>query len=325
MPKIDLKLRKEIYERDKYTCQICGSKVILTKDIKTNGDYSLEASLDHIIPESKKGKTTIDNLRTVCRGCNSRKKDRTNEDELKFLNLNNGNFTRIHNSILLALARIKLNTQESRIIMAIFIKTYGFQKSEDWVSNGQLEEITGIHKSHCANTVTRLKKRNIVTKTGNKIKFNKYFFNWIELPKQVTKQVIVPKQVTRVTQTGTQVLPKQVHTKENIQKKYTKEIVQPTADDYKSANLLKTLIQENLPTFKEPNIDNWASDIDKLHRIDKYTYEQIDFIIRWCQNDDFWRGNILSPAKLRKQFITLIAQAQRVKKGGTIIIKDTTK
>ncbi len=224
MKKIDIEIRKSVYKRDDFLCQICGEKVILTRKIKTEEDYSKEASLDHITPISKGGTDSLDNLQTCCRSCNSRKKNR-NKDELRFLNVNNGEFTKIHNCILLALSRTKLNTQEGRILFAIIAKTYGFNKSEDWISNSQLEEITNIHRCHCSNTISRLKKRKIVTQTGNKIKLNKYFFEWTVLPKQVTKTAtkkVLPKQDITVTQTGNQILPKQVTTKDIL----TKDILQ---------------------------------------------------------------------------------------------------
>ena len=37
-------------------------------------------------------------------------------------------------------------------------------------------------------------------------------------------------------------------------------------------------------------------------RIDKRSVEDIEAVIRWCQQDDFWHKNILSTDKLRKQF-----------------------
>lgn len=55
-------LRWEVFKRDGYTCKRCG------------GDRDLAA--DHIIPESKGGPTTLDNLQTLCRSCNSRKGNR---------------------------------------------------------------------------------------------------------------------------------------------------------------------------------------------------------------------------------------------------------
>jgi hypothetical protein len=34
----------------------------------------------------------------------------------------------------------------------------------------------------------------------------------------------------------------------------------------------------------------------------------------WCQDDDFWKANIMSPAKLRKQYDQLRLAAQREQK-----------
>lgn len=54
--------RKEVLRRDHYTCQYCGSKKHLT--------------LDHIIPRSRGGQHTWDNVVTACERCNSKKGDR---------------------------------------------------------------------------------------------------------------------------------------------------------------------------------------------------------------------------------------------------------
>lgn len=55
-------LRRAIYERDEYRCVYCGSDRDLT--------------CDHVVPVSKGGATTLENLATACRPCNSKKKDR---------------------------------------------------------------------------------------------------------------------------------------------------------------------------------------------------------------------------------------------------------
>lgn len=46
----------------------------------------------------------------------------------------------------------------------------------------------------------------------------------------------------------------------------------------------------------------WMQAIDRLIRIDEYTPDNIRQVIDWCQQDEFWQGNILSAGKLRKQF-----------------------
>lgn len=52
-------LRWEVWERDNFTCLHCGVRRFLT--------------IDHIVPESGGGPTTLANLQTLCRPCNSRK------------------------------------------------------------------------------------------------------------------------------------------------------------------------------------------------------------------------------------------------------------
>jgi len=104
--------------------------------------------------------------------------------------------------------------------------------------------------------------------------------------------------------------PQNLHTiNKNV--KNEKNVNNKDSDDKRLATLLKNLIKENIPAFKDPDIDKWAYCINKISRIDKYTYKQIEYVIRWSQKSDFWQANILSPEKLRKQFITLIAQIKR--------------
>ena len=77
--------------------------------------------------------------------------------------------------------------------------------------------------------------------------------------------------------------------------------------DLEMATLLANLIKNNNPEWRlKGGIKTWATHIEKLHRIDGRTYEQIEYTIRWTQRDQFWQQNILSTAKLRKQFNNLI-------------------
>lgn len=81
-------------------------------------------------------------------------------------------------------------------------------------------------------------------------------------------------------------------------------------ENHQACNLLADLIEAN--GSKRPTVtDKWLSDMDKLNRIDERSWEQITRAIEWCQADEFWRGNIMSPAKLRKQYDQLRLAAQR--------------
>jgi hypothetical protein len=81
-------------------------------------------------------------------------------------------------------------------------------------------------------------------------------------------------------------------------------------ENHQACNLLADLIEAN--GSKRPAVtDKWQSDMERLNRIDERSWEQITKAIEWCQADDFWRGNIMSPAKLRKQYDQLRLAAQR--------------
>jgi hypothetical protein len=75
------------------------------------------------------------------------------------------------------------------------------------------------------------------------------------------------------------------------------------------AELLADLIAEN--GSKRPNPKAWAKDVRLMVERDGRTVEQIEKAIRWCQADTFWRGNVLSMGKLRKQYDKLRLAAAR--------------
>ena len=61
--------RKNILMRDRYTCQYCHR-------IMPSGDLTL----DHVVPRSRAGETTWENLVACCHPCNNRKGSRTPEE-----------------------------------------------------------------------------------------------------------------------------------------------------------------------------------------------------------------------------------------------------
>ena len=65
------KLRQAIKERDGYTCKYCGASV--------EKEPNLLLEIDHIVPVSKGGMTTEDNLQTLCWRCNRSKGNKTAE------------------------------------------------------------------------------------------------------------------------------------------------------------------------------------------------------------------------------------------------------
>ena len=88
---------------------------------------------------------------------------------------------------------------------------------------------------------------------------------------------------------------------ETVTVKYSEE-----SSEVRLSSLLFNEIKKNDQKAKKPNFQKWAEHIDKLMRIDKRTEQEITEVIRWCQNDNFWKTNILSTQKLRGKFSQLL-------------------
>ncbi len=88
--------RKNIHYRDNFTCQYCGTK---TKNL----------TIDHIIPKSRGGDDSWENLVSACKKCNNEKGNRTPEE-----------------------ASMKLLTKPRKPNQIIFIQQFINKNNEDW-------------------------------------------------------------------------------------------------------------------------------------------------------------------------------------------------
>ena len=91
------------------------------------------------------------------------------------------------------------------------------------------------------------------------------------------------------------------------------------------AEKLKTKILDNYPNNiganKKDCVERWAKDIEKMHRLDGRSWENIEKAIDWAMNNTFWQKNIWSGANLRKHYDRLEADARAdFMKYGTITV-----
>lgn len=56
------------------------------------------------------------------------------------------------------------------------------------------------------------------------------------------------------------------------------------------------------PKLRDKTIARWANDIDKAHRIDGREWKDLESVLDWALNDDFWSKNIRSGHKFREKY-----------------------
>ncbi len=87
----------------------------------------------------------------------------------------------------------------------------------------------------------------------------------------------------------------------------TTRIFGPASPEYKIAAYLLGKIMELDSKARQPNLQLWAMDIDKMIRLDNRTPAEVKDLIDFSHGDSFWRKNILSASKLREKATALTA------------------
>lgn len=169
----------------------------------------------------------------------------------------------------------------------------------------------GITTQNVRSALKRFEKleflTNESTKTGRLItivNWELYQIDLIKHNKDTSKEVTNNQQ-----RDNKEVTPNNNDNKDKNDKKDTKEY-SPTSIEYQLSEILFKYIKQNNPKAKEPNFQTWAKTFDLILRVDKREPEEIKKVIAWCQNDNFWFKNILSPEKLRKQYDRLLIQCK---------------
>ncbi|WP_437131247.1 hypothetical protein [Peptostreptococcus russellii] len=109
-------------------------------------------------------------------------------------------------------------------------------------------------------------------------------------------------QLENINQTQSALTTDTVQTRVTTTNKKKEYIYSVDTPEYRLCKLLFALMRDNNPNCKQPNIQSWCKDMNKIIRIDQREPEDIAEVIKWSQKDEFWKSNILSPSKLRKQY-----------------------
>lgn len=229
----------------------------------------------------------------------------------------------IANEIVEALAKIKLSSYESRVLWALFRKTYGWHKKTDRISITQFQEITRMDRRNVHRTLSKLVQKKIVVRLDNSriitYGFQKDYTKWRDIV-QIDNDAGIPRvsgqgQKKIVARLDNRSLSKQTPTKEtNKEKTYVED-----SDPLRLSAFLLEEIRRNKADFKGPSdLQMWARVFDLMVRHDHRSPEAIERVIKWAQADHGdgtgrwkgWASNILSPGRLREKFDELEMKMQ---------------
>ena len=70
---VNPKVREAVYRRDHLRCRYCGCSCSIAPSYRP--PHGCDATLDHVVPQSKGGRSHIGNLVTACSRCNHAKGD----------------------------------------------------------------------------------------------------------------------------------------------------------------------------------------------------------------------------------------------------------
>ncbi|EAQ5196010.1 replication protein [Salmonella enterica] len=254
-------------------------------------------------------------------------------------------YTRLANELLDAVMCSGLPETELCILMAIWRKTYGYNKKMDWISNEQLEEMIQKHHTHCSTAKNSLIRKKVLIQEGRRVGMNIHISEWQTKNNGFCKTLAKPakKTLAEVANAPKQKLltTKDKLTKDNIKRSTSENsdessdkpakkphVLKPeaaiqrgnkwgTAEDLTAAEWMFDLIKTISPSARKPNLAGWANDIRLMRECDGRTHRDMCVLFRWACHDSFWAGNVISPAKLREKWTQLDINRNKQQTGTT--------
>lgn len=135
-------------------------------------------------------------------------------------------YTRTANALMEAVMLSGLTQHQLLIVIAVWRKTYGYNKKMDWIGNEQFAALTGMAPTKCSTAKNELVRMGVLTQTGRQVGMNKNISEWKTKINGIGKTFTESVKKT-FTKTVNSDLPNQVNTKDNIQKTEIKDTPLP--------------------------------------------------------------------------------------------------
>jgi len=213
-----------------------------------------------------------------------------------------------------------LSEVETKVLLVIMRKTFGWHKTRDRISLSQLEEMTGALRQAVLRATKSLAEKGIITKTvegkmGDQQTFYDLLVNDSNNSYQCDEHTgtsVMNTPPPSVMNTPTKETLLKENSKEKKEKK-EKGVPPPTPHSAGADSLCDfflSKIKERRPQFIVANRDKWAKEFDLLLHKDKRDVIETKALIIWASEHSWWKTACISPSKLRKDFDAMALQMQ---------------
>lgn len=240
---------------------------------------SFNLSIDHIVPRARGGSDYPTNLRATHQGCNKGRRDGLDEEFSTPLSMQG----------LQAALNDSVNDSLNGTTSDAFTASHNIADHEPYYyTEGDIRSVNGTVNDSMSRSLLEGNREGNREEEGN---------NYVGDPDEPAQAALVVVGGTAATTSrGTIDKP-------------------PRIDVEQACTLLADLIVAN--GSKRPTItDRWRTSARLLLDKDGRSLEQVLAAIRWCQDDDFWRGNVMSMPKLREKYDQLRHAAIRKQRAG---------
>nr|DAH75897.1 MAG TPA: replication protein O [Caudoviricetes sp.] len=226
--------------------------------------------------------------------------------ESKVADLDNG-YTRIANELLDAIMLAGLTKHQLLMVMAVWRKTYGFNKKMDWVGNEQLESMTKIDSTKCSTAKNQLVRMKIFIQEGRKIGMNKNISEW-ETDIDRNSKSFTETVKNSFTKTVKTTLPKRSNTKDNNTKDKKESNTPLTPHEVKGGESVKPTKRKSTPINYDEYLNAYNEEVgDRLpHAVEanEKRKTRIRKIIKnlATSNVDGWRAYVRAFVRMAKPF-----------------------
>ncbi|ELO1491923.1 replication protein [Salmonella enterica] len=200
-------------------------------------------------------------------------------------------YTRLANELLDAVMCSGLPETELCILMAVWRKTYGYNKKMDWISNEQLEEMIQKHHTHCSTAKNSLIRKKVLIQEGRRVGMNIHISEWQTKNNGFCKTLAKPAKET-LAEVANAPKQKLLTTKDKLTKDNIKRSTSENSDESSDDRLKRFLSAHPEAAIYTPSGAKWAT-------------EQADTLI-----SDYQKRGVRTEKSLNPDFITWTVSAK---------------